>query len=57
MLSKYLISQDKNELLGIILDSKLSFEDHISNLCKNASQKINALELLDTCIYEKRKQL
>ena len=27
-------SENKNELLGIILDSKLSFEDHINNLCK-----------------------
>ena len=29
-----IISENKNELLGIILDSKLSFEDHINNLCK-----------------------
>ena len=28
-----IISENKNELLGIILDSKLSFEDHINNLC------------------------
>ena len=33
-----MISQNKNELLGINLGSKLSFEDHINNLCKNASQ-------------------
>ena len=26
-----IISENKNELLGIILDSKLSFEDHIRN--------------------------
>ena len=32
----------KNELLGIILDSKLSFEDHINNL-KKTSQKLNTL--------------
>ena len=29
--------------LGLILDSKLSFEDHINNLCKTAGQKLNAL--------------
>ena len=28
-----IISDNKNELLGIILDSKLSFEDHINKLC------------------------
>ena len=27
-----IISKNQNELLGIILDSKLSFEDHINNL-------------------------
>ena len=38
-----IISENKNELLGIILDSKLSFEDHINNLRKKPSQKLNAL--------------
>ena len=28
------ISENKNELLGIILNSKLSFEDQINNPCK-----------------------
>ena len=32
-----IISENKNALLGIILDSKLSFEDHINSLCKIAS--------------------
>ena len=46
----------KNELLGIISDSKLSFEDHINNLRKKASQKFNALVkiALYMCL-EKRK--
>ena len=35
--------ENKNELLGIVLDSKLSFEDHINCLFKKASQKLNAL--------------
>ena len=55
-----IISENKNELLGIVLDSKLSFEDHINNLCKKASQKLNALErkeLLLTCVVKKGKQL
>ena len=38
-----IISDNNNQLLGIILDSKLSFEDHINNLCKKGSQKLNAL--------------
>ena len=38
-----IISENENELLGIIIDSKLSFEDFINKLCKKASQKLNAL--------------
>ena len=38
-----IISENKNKLLGIILDLKLSFEDHINNFRKKASQKFNAL--------------
>ena len=30
-------------LLGVKIDSKLSFENHISSLCKKASQKLHAL--------------
>ena len=39
---RIIISENRNELLGMIFDSKLSFEDHINNLCKKASQKLNA---------------
>ena len=31
------------KLLGVQFDHKLTFDDHISELCKNASQKIHAL--------------
>ena len=51
-----IISESKNELLGIILDSKLSFEDHINKLCNNASQKLKALARVAPYMYlEKRK--
>ena len=36
-------SENTNELLGIVLDSKLCFKDHINNLYKKASQNLNAL--------------
>ena len=35
--------RNKTKLLGIILDSKLNFEELIKNLCKEAGEKINAL--------------
>ena len=51
-----IISKDKNELLGIILDSKLFFEDQINKLCQKASQKLNALERIAPYMcLEKRK--
>ena len=33
----------KAKLFGMNLDSKLYFEEHIKNLCKEAGKKINAL--------------
>ena len=51
-----IISENKNELLGIILDSKLSFEDHINNLCKKARQKLTTLaRIAPYMCLEKRK--
>ena len=51
-----LISENKNELLAIILDLKPSFEDRINNLCKKASQKLNALARTASYMcLEKRK--
>ena len=35
----------EEKLLGIKFDTKLSFEDHASSLCKKASQKLHALRL------------
>ena len=39
----YIASQDEHVLLGIKSDSNLTFECHINNICKRASQKLNAL--------------
>ena len=51
-----IISENKSELLGIILDSKVSFENHINNLCKRATQKLNALaRIAPYMCLEKRK--
>ena len=42
-----IISENKNELLGILLNTKFSFEDHINNLCKKASQKLQNIWYLN----------
>ena len=36
-------SSTEEKLLGIKFDSKLFFENHVSSLCKEASQKLHAL--------------
>ena len=36
-------SEESQVLLGITIDSNLSFDKHINNLCKNAGAKLNAL--------------
>ena len=39
----YIESEKEQALLGITIDSNLTFENHINNICKKASQKLNAL--------------
>ena len=34
---------DNAKLLGVRIDSKLNFGDHISSICKKASQRIGVL--------------
>ena len=41
---------DKLELLGVILDSNLNFTDHISSICKKASQRTGVLMRLRNLI-------
>ena len=46
------------KLLGIEIDSELSFVQHMNSMCKRASQKLNALSQL--CIFlpfHRRKSL
>ena len=41
--NSYIESEDEQVLLGATIDSDLTFEGHINNICKTASQKLNAL--------------
>ena len=34
---------DEEKLLGVTLDRRLNFKNHVSNLCRKASQKLLAL--------------
>ena len=35
------VSEEK--ILGITIDNKLTFKNHLKNICKKANQKLNAL--------------
>ena len=48
----------EEKLLGVKIDSKLSFENHVSSLCKKASQKLHALQrVVNFMDLAKRKSL
>ena len=38
-----ILNRGSEKLLGITIDSKLYFDDHVISLCKKASQKLHAL--------------
>ena len=41
--NSYIELEDEQVLLGITIDSNLTFENHINSICKKASQRLNAL--------------
>ena len=48
----------EEKLLAVKIDSKLSFENHVSSLCKKASQKLHALRRVASYMdLAKRKSL
>ena len=44
-------------LLGITIDRKLKFDDHINHLCKKASLKLNALARIAPFMNVSKKQI
>ena len=50
--------QNKVKLLGVNIDSKLSFNDHVASLCVKAGRKLTALtRTVSSLTIEKRKIL
>ena len=44
--------------LGIKIDNKLTFEEHVEGLCKKASQKVSAVaRILSLMRFEERKRI
>ena len=51
-------NENSHKMLGIKIDNKLSFDEHITELCHKASQKLHALARIATYMQIKqRKQL
>ena len=50
-----IISEHEQVLLGVTIDSNLTFETHINNLCKKSSAKLNALARV-TCYMDTTKR-
>ena len=42
----------KGTLLGILIDSELSFDQHVSSICSKASKKLHAYALLPLCLLK-----
>ena len=47
----------EQKILGVTIDNKLTFKNHIKNLCKKASQKIGGLPRLTNHLNDSQKRL
>ena len=43
---KTILSSNEIDLLGITIDTKLSFDSHITKICRKSSRQLNALKRL-----------
>ena len=50
-------SSNEEKLVGILLDSKLSFDSHITSLCKKAAKKLSALARMNHYLTPDQKSL
>ncbi len=48
-------NRDEEKLLGVTIDNKLTFETHITKLCKKAGDKLFALSRMYASLYELKK--
>ena len=51
-------NSSSEKLLGVLFDNKLTFQSHIDNICKIASQKLNAISRITPDMdFNKKDQL
>ena len=49
--------QNKVKLLGVNIDSKLSFNDHVTSLCVNAGRKLTALTRIARSLTTEKRRI
>ena len=45
------------ELLGVNIDTNLNFDEHVTNLCKKANQKLHALARISKYFTENKLKI
>ena len=55
--SSFILTEDCVKLLGVTIDNRLSFDRHITSLCKKASAQMNALFRLSHALPQKAKKV
>ena len=55
--NKQIRNSSCEKLLGVFFDSKLTFQSHIDNICKKASQKLNAISRITPYMDFNKKRL
>ena len=45
------------KILGVTIDNKLSFDEHIINICKTANKKLNALSRINHYMKQNQKKI
>ena len=57
LLPAYILENPSSQKLGVTLDKKLTFNEHVTNLCDKASRKIQALGRFFPNIPQTQKQV
>ena len=55
--NSYIESEDEQVFLGITIDFKLTFENHINSICKKTRQKLNVLARITPYMNIKKRRI
>ena len=55
--SENIVESSSVELLGVNIDTNLNFNEHVTNLCKKANQKLHALARISKYLIEDKLKI